>query len=55
MRSSPVDAVDLVDMVDTHPCGERLVVLEVPDVSAVVALAVGPPASIAESKIKYLF
>ena len=51
MRSDPVDAVDLVDIVDTHPCRERFLVLEVPDVSAVVALAVGSPASTAKCRL----
>ena len=54
MRPNPVDAVDLVDIVDTHPFGERFLVLEVPDVSAVVALAVGPPASTAESRFNHV-
>jgi hypothetical protein len=48
MPSNPVDVVDLVDIVDNHPRGERFLVLEVPDVFAVLALTVGPPASTAE-------
>jgi hypothetical protein len=38
MRSNPVDVVDLVDIVDNHPCGGRCLVFGDPDVFAVLAL-----------------